>query len=114
MQLGINNQILILGSQKEKTCLRKAAGGLKMGVKKGHRPTNTADDSNLPVPESDHNPLLTKFVNDVGFFYEKTFDWTFNPNKQSASHRNKLFDGIAKYLNEAFAEALRRELKLPK
>jgi hypothetical protein len=113
MQLGINNQILILGSQKEKTSLRKAARGLKMGDKPGHRPTNTGDDSRLPVPECDRSPILTQFVNDVGDFYNQCFTWPFNPVRCS-SQRERIFAGIAKYLNDSFIETLRRELKLPK
>ena len=40
MQLGINNQILILGSQKEKTSRRKAARGLKMDTKRRYKATS--------------------------------------------------------------------------
>ena len=115
MQLGINNQILILGSQKEKTSLRKAARGLKMGDKPGHRPTNTGDDSRLPTPESDCCPAFTKFVNDVGDFYVKTADWPkMSAEKLSDKAKNKVFATIEKYLSETFANILRRELRIPK
>ena len=111
MQLGINNQILILGSQKEKTSLRKAARGVKMGDKPGHRPYNTGDDSRFPTPETDRSPKLTQFVNDVGDFYNQCFTWPFNPVKCN-TQRERIFAGISKYLNTKFAKELRKELKL--
>lgn len=115
MQLGFNSQILILGSQKEKTCLKSTARGLKMGDKPGHRPTNTSDDTRLPTPESDCCPAFTKFVNDVGDFYVKTADWPKTPSdKLSDKAKNKIFAVMEQYLSEKFANILRRELRIPK
>ena len=112
MQLDFNSLGLIQVSRKQKTRLREAATGLKMDTKRRYKATNTKDDSNYPIPEQDHSPKLTQFVNDVGKFYEKCFDWPFNPVRQSQSFREKVFAGISKYLNEKFARELRKELKL--
>ena len=112
MQLDFNSLGLIQVSRKQKTRLREAATGLKMGVYRGSKTTNNKDDSNFPTPESDRSPKLTQFVNDVGEFYEKCFDWPFNPVRHSQSFRERVFAGISKYLNEKFARELRKELKL--
>lgn len=83
-----------------------------MDTKRRYKATNTKDDSNFPTPECDRSPKLTQFVNDVGEFYEKCFDWPFNPVRHSQSFRERVFAGISKYLNEKFARELRKELKL--
>ena len=112
MQLGINNQILILGPQKEKTCLRKAARGLKMGAKPGHKPTNTRDDSKLPTPDSDPCPNFTKFINDIGELYVKSSDWSKHSGAYERAYREKTLNKVIHYLSDSFITILRRELNL--
>ena len=69
----------------------------------------TKDINVLPSPESDHDPQLTKFVLDVGEFYQQCVysDW-----RNNASRKKKSFSKIAKYLSDAFIEVLKKELKI--
>ena len=85
-----------------------------MGYKKIEGSSSVGDEGRLPTPETDKNPILTAFVNAIGDFYEKSYHWDSNAYRVSLQQRNRVFDGIAKYLNDSFIETLRRELKLPK
>ena len=85
-----------------------------MGYKKIEGVSHVGDEGRLPTPETDKNPMLTAFVNAIGDFYEKSFHWDSNAARVTLQQRNKVFDGIAKYLSDSFIETLRRELKLPK
>ena len=69
----------------------------------------TKDVNVLPTPETDHDPQLTKFVLDVGEFYQQCGypDW-----RNSSSRKKKSFSKIAKYLSDAFIEVLKKELKI--
>lgn len=69
----------------------------------------TKDINVLPSPESDHDPQLTKFVLDIGDFYNKCVypDWRNTP-----SRKKRDFNRIAKYLSDAFIEVLKKELKI--
>ena len=69
----------------------------------------TKDVNVLPSPENDHDPKLTKFVLDVGEFYQQCGypDW-----RNSSSRKKKSFSKIAKYLSDAFIEVLKKELKI--
>lgn len=85
-----------------------------MGYKKTQGGSPVGDEGRLPTPETDKNPMLTAFVNTVGDFYEKSFHWDSNAARVTLQQRNRVFDTLAKYLNDSFIETLRRELKLPK
>ena len=69
----------------------------------------TKDVNVLPTPETDHDPQLTKFVLDVGEFYQQCGypDW-----RNSSLRKEKSFSKIAKYLSDAFIEVLKKELKI--
>lgn len=85
-----------------------------MGYKKIQGVSVVGDEGRLPTPETDKNPILTAFVNAVGDFYEKSYHWDGNAARVTLQQKNRVFDSIAKYLNDSFIETLRRELKLPK
>lgn len=69
----------------------------------------TKDINVLPSPENDHDPNLTKFVLDIGEFYQQCgySQWRNNP-----SRKRKSFNRIAKYLSDSFIEILKKELKI--
>ena len=69
----------------------------------------TKDVNVLPTPEPDHDPQLTKFVLDVGEFYQQCGypDW-----RNSSLRKKKSFSKLAKYLSDAFIEVLKKELKI--
>lgn len=85
-----------------------------MGYKKIQGASSVGDEGRLPTPETDKNPILTAFVNAVGDFYEKSYHWDGNAGRVTLQQKNRVFNTIAKYLNDSFIETLRRELKLPK
>lgn len=63
----------------------------------------------LPTPESDSDPQLTKFVLDIGEFYQNSSrsDWRANTRL-----KNRAINKIAHYLSDAFIQVLKRELKI--
>lgn len=69
----------------------------------------TKDINVLPTPETDHDPQLTRFVLDIGTFYQQCGypEWRTNP-----SRKKKALNRIARYLSDTFIEVLKKELKI--
>lgn len=63
----------------------------------------------LPTPETDHDPQLTRFILDIGTFYQQCGYPAWRTN---TSRKKKSFNKIAKYLSDTFIEILKKELKI--
>ena len=74
-----------------------------------NREGRTKDINILPSPQTEHDPQLTKFVLDIGAFYETSGweDW-----RSNQSRKRKALEKIAHYLSDNFIKVLKKELKI--
>lgn len=67
-------------------------------------------DDNLPTPEQDTYPGITKFMLDIGKWYEELPPYGVDPRYPKKTLGD--FNSIKKYLSDTFIDIVRKELKL--